>query len=136
MTPGIIDESHEQPDRDVFDAITRDGDGRDNPAAASTEAMMPSHTEPRTSEAAGAGPATPPRAIFGPEQLKAAVDLELAKIPPGKTTALIGYWTTNGVWRASFVRRVGDHWDFGVTFGQDVAGGKIAGGVMVRGSWP
>ena len=72
---------------------------------------------------------------FGPEALAAAVEAELASVPPGRRYAVVGYWMTDGRWRVSVVARVDEHWQFGAVLERDMAAGRIQGGVQVQATW-
>ena len=78
-------------------------------------------------------PETP--TIFDPASLQRHIDAVFAEVPVDHHTALVGYYTTDGRWRMTVARRVGNSWFYGATFGKDQAAGNIAGGVFVRGSW-
>lgn len=73
--------------------------------------------------------------IFGPDQLKAAIDAEFAAIPEGKRGALVGYYTTDGTWRVTVATRIGEHWQLGAVASKDKADGKIQGGFRVQATW-
>lgn len=78
-------------------------------------------------------PATP--GIFAPENLARHIADAFTGVPKDHTSALVGYWTTEGAWRMTVAHRIGDAWQMGATFGKDSEAGGISGGVSIRGSW-